>query len=506
MPKGFEVGNLSIRIEMVEPPVLPPVSALEQPPVLPVSGDHELYPFENLCFEGGGSKGIAYCGAISVLEEAGIYPHHIRRIAGTSSGSFLAAMLAVGYSADDLRELLFSTDLVGLMQDARFGRLSAFFNIWQVYGFNPGVRLVQFLGDRLEERTGSKDVTFSQVRERCGRELCIPITNITRMVTEYCHPKTTPDMPVRLAVGMSMSLPVLMQPYRIVRAIGAGLWDETDYYTDGGLLCNYPLHAFDGWWLDMKPESAFVRRLRPLKDAARFLHHSERFAPRNPRTLGLTVFDANEPDVTASWVPEGGGPPARPDTLLAGAFAEKEAQMDEKASLSESLGDAFERLADALHTVETSGDGRVSRAEAQGLFAAGKMSVEDAQILFGSADINVIFDTLDRSGDGFVSFDELLQFMDSKNIDLTARALGGARMESTSVTGFISNLFNTMLHHIRRTSLHHEDQYRTIPIHTDYIGTSDFALEAGDRQFLLDTGETAARAFLKNWRERNSGP
>ena len=489
-------------MEAVEPPILPPVSELAIPPVLPVSGSHPIYPFENLCFEGGGSKGIAYCGAISVLEEEGIYPRYIRRISGTSSGSFLAAMLAVGYSAADLRALLFSTDLAGLMQDARFGRLSALVNMWQVYGFNPGVRLIEFLGERLAERTGSPDVTFGQVRERCGRELCIPITNITRMVTEYCHPKTTPDMPVRLAVGMSMSLPVLMQPYKIVRAIGSGLWDETDYYTDGGLLCNYPLHAFDGWWLDMKPENAFVRRLRPLKEAARFLHHSERFSPRNLATLGLTVFDANEPDVTATWVPKGGGPPDRPDTKLSRAFREKEAKEDEKATLSEALGDACERLADALHTVETSGDGRVSRVEAARLFETGKMTQADALILFGTSDIEEIFTLLDRSGDGYISFDELLHFMDAKNIDLTARALGGARMESSSVTGFMSNLFNTLLHHIRRTSLHHEDQYRTIPIHTDYVGTADFQLEADDRQFLLDTGEQAARAFLVNWRAR----
>ena len=505
MRKGLPIGNLSIRIEQVEPPILPPTSSLAKVPVLPCADPHELYPFENLCFEGGGSKGIAYCGAISVLEEAGIYPRYIRRVAGTSSGSFLAAMLAVGYSSADLRELLFSTDLVGLMQDARFGRMSAVFNIWQVYGFNPGIKLIEFLGERLKERTGSADVTFLQVQERCGRELCIPITNITRMVTEYCHPKTTPDMPVRLAVAMSMSLPVLMQPYRIVRKIGRGVWDETDYYTDGGLLCNYPLHAFDGWWLDMKPENAFVRRLRPLRDAARFLHHSERFAPRNPATLGLTVFDAHEPDVTSNWVPADGGPPARPDTLLSRAFAEKEAQVDEKATLSEALGDAFERLADALHTVETSGDGRVSREEAENLFKSGKMSEQDAHILFGTADISSIFDTLDRSGDGYISFDELLHFMDAKNIDLTARALGGSRVESASVTGFMSNLFNTMLYHIRRTTLHHEDQFRTIPIHTDYVATADFALEAGDRQFLLDTGERAAQAFLKNFRDQKRG-
>lgn len=32
------------------------------------------------------------------------------------------------------------------------------------------------------------------------------------MVEEYCHVKTTPDMPIRLAVRMSMSIPGELTP------------------------------------------------------------------------------------------------------------------------------------------------------------------------------------------------------------------------------------------------------------------------------------------------------
>ncbi len=42
--------------------------------------------FRNLVFEGGGVKGIAYAGAIGVLEDKEILPD-IRRVAGTSAGA-----------------------------------------------------------------------------------------------------------------------------------------------------------------------------------------------------------------------------------------------------------------------------------------------------------------------------------------------------------------------------------------------------------------------------------
>lgn len=501
---GLPSGTANISLGALTPPVLPPIGELAVPPVLPVADPHPVYPFQNLVFEGGGSKGIAYCGALKELEERGLYPKHVLRVAGTSSGSFLAAMLAVGYRADELRDLLFATDLVAIMKDARFGRLSEMVNLFTIQGFNPGFRLMDFLGELLAERTGSPDVTFKQVLERCGRELCVPITNITRMVTEYCHPKTTPDLPVRLAVGMSMSLPVLMQPYRLMRSIGSQGHLESDIYTDGGLLCNYPLHAFDGWWLSMQPEDTFVRRMRPLADVARFLHPTERFHPAHPGTLGFTVFDSKEIDITSAWRPSGAVTPSRPNTRLVALRGAEEAEACERQKMASDLEASVERLVHALDAVEQDGDGRVSAAEAADLFNSGRLTEQDAQRLFGTADVDRIMQILDQNGDGYISYDEILRFLDSHNIDLTARAMGSRRSSAGGLSGFMSNVFHTMLIHIRRSSLRHEDRGRTVPIDTDYIGTADFDLEDGDRSFLLDAGASSAAAFLDDWLENNT--
>lgn len=486
----------NIRISQVGPPALPPLSSLKKPPILPVREPHPKYPFENLAFEGGGAKGIAYVGAITVLEEVGLYPTHIRRVAGTSSGSFLAAMLAVGTPASELHRLLFETDIASVMRDARFGLLSGVVNMVTLYGWNPGSKLLSFLGEQLRARTGSEDVTFKQLHERCGRELCVPVTNLTRMCTEYCHPKTTPDMPVRLAVGMSMSLPVLMVPYRIVRTVGGG--DEADLYTDGGLLCNYPIHAFDGWWLSLSPEDTYLKRLRPPERVREMTHDSVRFQPRNPRTLGLTVFDRTELDASEWWVPADGAPPERPSSPLAKARAEGEAKLKKRHEMHDILDRSSDRLVEAMSRVETSGDGHVSREEILKLFDTGVMSSEDAKILFGTSEIGAIFEALDHNKDGTVAYDELMRFIDGRNVEVTTSSRLGLP-SPTSMAAFVSTVFNTLLMHLRRVTLLPEDRFRTVPIDTDYVGTADFDLLQPDRQFLLETGKRAARAFLKKY-------
>ena len=40
-----------------------------------------------------------------------------------------------------------------------------------------------------------------------GVELCVVATNVSTMTAEYCHPKTTPDMSIALAVRCSVALP-----------------------------------------------------------------------------------------------------------------------------------------------------------------------------------------------------------------------------------------------------------------------------------------------------------
>jgi NTE family protein len=62
-------------------------------------------PIKNLVFQGGGPKGIAFIPPIQDLERKNIL-EHVERVAGASAGAIMAALIAVGYSSEDLKNEL----------------------------------------------------------------------------------------------------------------------------------------------------------------------------------------------------------------------------------------------------------------------------------------------------------------------------------------------------------------------------------------------------------------
>ena len=57
----------------------------------------------DLVLSGGGVLGVGHAGAVSVLEECGF---EFKRIAGTSAGSIVGALLAAGMRGSRLRGLI----------------------------------------------------------------------------------------------------------------------------------------------------------------------------------------------------------------------------------------------------------------------------------------------------------------------------------------------------------------------------------------------------------------
>lgn len=63
---------------------------------------------KNLVFEGAGIRGIAYSGAIKVLEEKNLL-QNVERVGGTSAGAITALLISLGYSPDEISGLINST-------------------------------------------------------------------------------------------------------------------------------------------------------------------------------------------------------------------------------------------------------------------------------------------------------------------------------------------------------------------------------------------------------------
>ncbi len=66
-----------------------------------------IQPKVGLTLSGGGAKGIAHIGVLKVLEEYNIKPEFIT---GTSMGSIIGALYSIGYSAEELEDIILSLD------------------------------------------------------------------------------------------------------------------------------------------------------------------------------------------------------------------------------------------------------------------------------------------------------------------------------------------------------------------------------------------------------------
>lgn len=458
------------------------------------------FPWENLTFEGGGAKGYAYIGALQCLEHEGIYPGRIRRVAGTSVGSLFAVLASLGCSTEYMLSIV-PKDFQGLVKDGTGGRVRSYIRVARARGMHPGQRLYDFLGRILGDKTGNPDITFFQLHKQFRRELCIPITNVTRMMTEYCHVKTSPDMPVRLAARISMSLPVLLEPVTMAIRQEVGVASAAgDVYVDGGLLCNNPIHAFDGWWLSVRREDSFFRRVNPLANASEHYPRTARFSPLNGKTLGLTLFASSESDITRNWVSDQIDLPTRPTTPAARRRAEEE----ESRRMLSARHEPIQRLVALLDGADVNNDGRINMEELESAIQQCGISDSELLSLFGTTDVREVFESIDYSKDGNIDFGEVLNFLESVGVDVTTQLVGFPARQATSFVDFALNMLEAVNRDLTRANLRVQDRLRTAPINTDYVGTTTFDLVADDFDFLVETGRRHVRGFLDEYRNRRN--
>ncbi|XP_076468885.1 uncharacterized protein LOC143299503 isoform X2 [Babylonia areolata] len=457
------------------------------------------FSFENLVFEGGGNKGVAYCGAIKCLEDHGVLKK-IHRFAGTSAGASVAALLACGFTAQEVEDITIKENKDSIFLDAKLGYLCLIPNLIKYFGWHPAQRLYEWFGEKLRQKTGNPDVTFLQLYHQRGKELCIVVTNLTQMDIQYCHPKTTPNMPIRLAVRMSLSIPVL---FAAVRHSFSNVDGLQDVVVDGGVMCNYPIHCFDGWYLSMKAEDTFVRRLQPLCDIPRLMEKGERFMPRNDRTLGLLLYSHEEDDAMRAGLERRCAckDPSVPRerTKLFRKWKENNKRKRNAEKGHNKLVKAIDSFLAVLRKHDKDGGNTYDIHELEAAFQDKTVfSDKQAEVLFGKDfTVSQVFDLLDIDNSGEISLDELVHFVENHGVDLHTLFLGQKRQNIDGFLSFLTTLQNTLLHNVQRLHQQTSDTERSVGINTGYVDTTDFSLEKADIQFLFERGYNSTKAFLQ---------
>jgi NTE family protein len=212
----------------------------------------------DVVLEGGGVKGIALVGAISVLMERG---YTFPRVAGTSAGAIVGALLAAGKSAGELRDIMAATDYHRFQDESWLDRL-------------PGGKIVSLLVDDgiyegqyfrgwLDEVLGTVD-TFADLALPVDPESTLAADERYRLVVNVSdvslgrlvrfpwdyrrvYGLDPAGQSVVDAVRASMSIPFFFEPvrFRYERTIDGQVRTARSTLVDGGMLSNFPVDIFD---------------------------------------------------------------------------------------------------------------------------------------------------------------------------------------------------------------------------------------------------------------------
>lgn len=181
---------------------------------------------EYTCIFGGGAiRGISYVGAVKAMEELGIYPN---TIAGSSVGAIFAGLLAVGYAAEELKEIFMHVNYE-LFRDIHFG-------FGKDFALSKGEIFLDWLkeliekkyyGENFKKECANAPITFSDL----DKNLIVIATDLTNFKYKEFSKFETPDFEVACAIRISSTMPGLMKSVEVNGSL----------LVDGDLQKSWPL-------------------------------------------------------------------------------------------------------------------------------------------------------------------------------------------------------------------------------------------------------------------------
>lgn len=209
-------------------------------------------PVDYLVFEGAGIRGIAYCGALMELEERGVTAN-IKAVAGTSSGAITASLYAVGYTPNEIYELIGDTDFQKF-NDGGGRAIGGFYRLKKKLGWYKGDAFLKWLEALIARKAGSADITFSQLESRASsdptfKSLVVAATSMNHQMTLMFSAATYPHMRIVDAVRASMAVPFYFEPV-IIDQQGKvvevkNVTPDLHLCLDGGFTANFCITHFD---------------------------------------------------------------------------------------------------------------------------------------------------------------------------------------------------------------------------------------------------------------------
>lgn len=217
-----------------------------------INGFAQNKMYENLVFEGGGVRGIAYSGVLTQLENVGILKN-IKNVGGTSAGAITALMVSLGYSAQEIYKIIPETKF-GKFNDGQYIFVGGITRLVTNYGWYKGDEFNKWLEKIIVAKTQNADITFEELAIKGFKKLYVTATCMNKQKLMILSAETYPKMKIKDAVRISMSIPLYFEAV-FIDSLGK-VYDKPisnmnlDVMIDGGLLGNFPIFMFDSVVVD----------------------------------------------------------------------------------------------------------------------------------------------------------------------------------------------------------------------------------------------------------------
>jgi predicted acylesterase/phospholipase RssA len=181
---------------------------------------------KNLCFAGGGVKGIAYLGVYKYLLEHDMLLD-LENLSGTSAGAIMCLLLLLKYTVEEMQilveklnySLVESFDISGLFKN---------------YSIDNGLRIEYMIMKIIQSKGIDSNITFNELYKITNVGLNICATRLDDCSKVIFNHILTPDVKVYVACKYSINIPFIWSSQKFNGA----------YYADGCLSQNLPITQF----------------------------------------------------------------------------------------------------------------------------------------------------------------------------------------------------------------------------------------------------------------------
>lgn len=187
--------------------------------------------YTTLVLSSGGVRGVAIAGAVERLEVAGLL-RHVTTFIGTSAGSIIAMLLALGYSAKEVVQFAVRVDVWKTLAAAI--SLAELMSVHRRLGIiDSREKMKQILSIMIARSRVAKDkpdITFAEAFRRTGMKLVVCATNLATSEAVYFDERRSPNMPIEKAIRASCAIPFVFMPV-------------DNKFVDGAMTVPYPVIA-----------------------------------------------------------------------------------------------------------------------------------------------------------------------------------------------------------------------------------------------------------------------